>query len=230
MTIESVAKTSPRQEPVNFIESKLEKLLGALRYSFSNFGPIISFYVVNHFWGLRPAVLSSLVCIVIEVADKYWHKKHLTLFFKFCAATALVFGGIDLYLQKSVFFKYEAALTNLFTAAFFGSTLFGEKTIILQFAESRIKASGHEVTSDQVTFFRLFTMLWTGYFVIKSGVYVWIAHRYGLEKGLIIRAIVGNVSLYALIGISMFGAKPIFMAFKKWGLLSPSKPVISKAL
>ncbi|NNN06333.1 MAG: hypothetical protein HKL90_10575 [Elusimicrobia bacterium] len=198
----------------------VRKVLAAVKFAFNNFGPGIVFYVANHFWGLKIAVLGTLVFVVVEVAEKLWHRKPISLFFKFCAVVALLFGGIDFYLQKSVFFKYEATLTNLFTAVFFGSTLWGEKSMIHEFAEPRMAGSGHEITPGHVAYFRVLTGVWTAYFVLKATVYAVIASRYSLERGLLIRAIVGNVSMYALMGVSIFLSKPIYLFLKDRGLLS----------
>ena len=48
----------------------MKKLAPRLRYAFSNFGPLIAFYAVNHFWGLKPAILASIASVIIEVAHK----------------------------------------------------------------------------------------------------------------------------------------------------------------
>ena len=45
------------------------------------------------------------------------------------------------------------------------------------------------------------------YLWLKSASYFWLASHVSLEEGLIIRGILGNISFYALLGISIFGAK-----------------------
>jgi hypothetical protein len=61
-------------------------------------------------------------------------------------------GIVDLYFKGPLFFRHEAAFSNVVTGVFFGLTLRGEKSIIQEFAERRALATGN------VTFYALLFM------------------------------------------------------------------------
>src|SRR4051812_8798546 len=106
----------------------MSKFTQFIFFVFSNFGPLVVFYSANHFWGLKPAIVTSLIFAFFEVAYKIWKREKINAFFTFCVVTTVVFGVFDLYMQKSVLFRFEPALTNLFVGAFFGLSLLREKS------------------------------------------------------------------------------------------------------
>ena len=195
----------------------MSKIYKILAFAISNFGPLIVFYGTNHFYGLKPAIITSLLFTAIEVAYKLKKKEEITVFFKFCVATTVIFGAFDLYMQKSVLFKYEAALTNLIVAGFFGLSLRSGKSIIQEFAEKSSNASKY--TIDHFFYFRVFTAVWTFYYIVKSAIYFWMASHYTLDEGFMIRVTAGNISDYVFIGVSVLGGRLFFNLMKKAKLL-----------
>jgi uncharacterized membrane protein len=134
----------------------------------------------------------------------------------------LVFGFADLWLEKSVFFVYEPCVTNLLSAVFFGASLFSKKTIIQEFRESRELKKGTKLKSPEkalIAYFRLLTGIWVAYFILKAGVYFWLASRYSIEETLAIRVVIGSGSLYGFILLSVFGSRFIFPILKRFRLL-----------
>ncbi|MBL7672123.1 MAG: septation protein IspZ [Bdellovibrionaceae bacterium] len=190
----------------------MEKIKGIALFFYKNFGPLIVFYVANHFWGLKTAIAVSLVFTVAEIIHYKISKKEITTFFKFSVALTFVFGVLDLTLENAFFYKIEATVTNLFTAFFFGITLFQPKPLIQQFAEQQGRTL-KEQSIDKTFFFRLLTMVWTFYFILKAILYLWINLNSDLEQGLIVRTIIGNVSFGIMLFVSIGLARPI------WNLL-----------
>ena len=204
----------------------MNRVTGVLKFVFANFGPLVVFYATNHFYGLMTALVVSVIFSIGEICWKMYRREKLTMMFKYSATITLIFGGVDLFLQQSVLFKYEAALTNIFTGLFFASTLRGDTSLIEEFARKQV--GDKPFTIDHHWYFRFLTGLWAFYFFVKAAVYCWLASRYSLEKAMLIRAVVGNVSQYALMGFSMFGARPVFMLLRKFKLL-PSMRVAANA-
>ncbi|MBK7962665.1 MAG: hypothetical protein IPK04_16610 [Bdellovibrionales bacterium] len=97
-------------------------------------------------------------------------------------------------------------------ALFFGITLFQPKPLIQQFAEQQGRTL-KEQSIDKTFFFRLLTMVWTFYFILKAILYLWINLNSDLEQGLIVRTIIGNVSFGTMLFVSIGLARPI------WNLL-----------
>ena len=68
--------------------------------------------------------------------------------------------------------KYEAVITNAATGLAFVAGALGKKPIIQEVAEQR--GETFVATEEVRGFFRLFTLVWAAYFVVKAIVYVWI--------------------------------------------------------
>jgi intracellular septation protein A len=199
----------------------MDKFRTLAKIAFENFGPVLVFYAVNHFYGLKPAIAASILYTTAEIISKVSKNKKLTSLFKFSAIMTLVFGAVDLYSQQIFMFKYEACVSNVFTGLFFGASLFSEKTVLQEFREK--SGDSKPVTRDRVAYFKILTAVWTIYFFAKASAYFWMASHMSLEKGLLIRTLLGSMSFYALLLISIFGSKKLFPLMKKWNLLPNSE-------
>ena len=51
--------------------------------------------------------------------------------------------------------------------------------------------------------------------MLKGAFYAWVGSRYSLERALAIRVIVGNATLYPLIGVSALAAKLVILWMRK---------------
>lgn len=204
----------------------MKAVAGIILWILRDFGPLIVFYAANHFFGFVPAIILTMVWSVADVAIVKLKKQQVTAFLKFSIAVTMLFGIVDLYFKGPLFFRYEAAFSNVVTGVFFGLTLRGEKTIIQEFAERRAIANGSKVpiTPDTVYYFRLCSMVWTTYFFLKAGIYAWLGHRYSLEEALAIRLVAGNVTFYSLLFLSIFMAKPIIQLLRRLGVAPSTRP------
>ena len=77
-----------------------------------NFGPLLVFYITNHFYGLKIAVAMPLIWILGKIAWSLVRKAKLSLFFKYPAAISVIFGLVDLYLQQSGFSDEKSILDS----------------------------------------------------------------------------------------------------------------------
>ncbi len=200
----------------------MKKLRNLLRFVFLNFGPIVLFYAGLILSGLKAAVIVSVAWTLGEILYHKIKKKSFSKFFIFSSAVVIGFGVVDLYLQKSVLFRYEAVATNVLVGAFFGFSLFGKKPLIQEFAEAQGRMP-KELTPDRAFYFRFLTSVWTFYFFLKAGFYLWVADAYGFGEGLAIRTAVGNITFYALLYASIFGSKQGRYVLGKLRLLPSSK-------
>lgn len=185
-------------------------------FAFSNFGPLIGFYFINYFWGFKIAIITSIVLVVLEFLILKYRKKYISNFFYFSSIIIIVFGIADLILKEPLFFKFEASLTNLFFAAFFGLSLFKEKPIVQEFAEMQ-KRTSFEQNPDKLFFFKFFTVLWCFYFILKAVFYLWMNFYMSIDEGMIVRMFVGKISFWIMMFIS------IGMPKKIWSLLERLK-------
>jgi intracellular septation protein A len=199
--------------------------MGLLVWVLRDFGPLIAFWVTNRLYGFVPAIIVSMVWSVVDVVIIKLRKQQVSSFLKFSITVSLGFGLVDLYLRGPFLFRYEAVLSNLVSAAFFGLSLRRDKSIIQEFAERRAQATGKPVpiNPDTIHYFRLCSGVWTAYFVLKAVLYAWVGATYDLDRALAIRVMVGNATFYPLLGGSIFLARPIIRWMQRTGRAPSTK-------
>ncbi len=197
---------------------------GFLRLLFQDFGPLLSFYVLNYEFGVRVAIVGSMVFGIGLIGALISRKKTVPNFLIFSTLCSLVFGTYDLYSGNIFFVKFESMATNLFTAAFFSWSLFGGRTPIIQEFALRTDATLEENLDDALKYyFRILTWVWICYFVLKSGLYLWIGLYYTLEAGIAFRTVFGNITIWLLLGVTMVFGRQLYNLFDRWGLLPAEK-------
>lgn len=180
--------------------------------------PLLVYYAANHFYGLKWAVITSVVWSVAEILYFRIKRRQISSLFKYSLAITIVFGAVDLYLPTPVFIKYESAVTNVLTSIFFVLPIFnGKKTVMQEFAERRWQTKGitMDITRDHILFFNVSTAVWAGYFFAKACIYCWVANNYTLEESLIIRTVFGNVTFYSLLLANIYFGNQIRMLMAK---------------
>ena len=198
---------------------KLKKVLGAV---FASVGPLIVFVAAEHLLSLRWAIGISTAYTLGEVIWRKAHKQKLDQIFIFTAAMTLGFGAIDLVLNQPVFLKYEAVGTNVLTGIYFAATAFAEKSLIQEAYEKAPNAK--PVDAELSAYFRAFTAVWAAYFFVKAVGYFFLARAYDYDHALAIRTVVGNVSMFALVGLSWLFGERLFGLAKRLRLIRVAEP------
>jgi intracellular septation protein A len=201
-----------------------EKVRSLLRFAFNNFGPIIVFYGINHFFGLKAAIAISTAFSVGEIVYKIRRGQPITGIFKYTAIITVLFGMVDLCAKQSFLFRYESVVTNVFTGIFFGASIIGEKSVIHEYYENTKNAK--PLTRAHIAYFRMLTGVWVVYFFAKAFAYFWIAGRFSLEEGLVIRTLLGSGTFYVMLAVSIYGSRKIFPLLKSWGLLPSAEEAV----
>lgn len=191
-------------------------------FIFSNFGPLVGFYLTNQIWGLKAAVLASVILVLAEFFWLKSKKEKVSSFFYFSSTLVIVFGMLDLSIQEPFFIKFEATLTNLFFAVFFGISLFKEKSIVQEFAETQ-KRTSTEQSQDKKFFFQLFTIFWCLYFLVKAVFYLWLNFNSSLNEGLLLRLVIGKISFWIMMFISIGLPRYIWNLLEKMKLFPSQK-------
>jgi intracellular septation protein A len=206
----------------------LKWLINVTTFLAREFGTLIVFYSVNHFYGTKTAIMASLIWAMVEVIVLRIHGQKMGSLFKYSLAMALTFGLVDLSLESPVLIKYESTITNMMTGIFFALTMRkDQKPIIQEFGEKRFSSKGQslELTPERLFFFRVCTGFWAAYFIIKAIFYGWVARNYSIEESLVIRTTVGNITLYGLMFINIYFAKKIRIVLTKLRTFSEARYV-----
>ncbi len=201
----------------------MSRLAATARFVLAEFGPLIVFWALALTLGVKLAILGSLIAIVADAAWRRLKGRAFTRLYLLTSSLTLVFGAIDLAATSPFMLKYEAAVTNVATGAAFVAGAMGEKPIIQEVAEQRGESfvATHEIRA----FFRLFTLVWAGYFFVKAAFYVWIVWTLPLLEAMALRSVIGSISLGLMIAVSATQGRRLFFLCRRLGLLpKPEEP------
>ncbi|HME85269.1 MAG TPA: septation protein IspZ [Roseiarcus sp.] len=201
----------------------MPKLAATARFVLTEFGPLIVFWSLALTLGVKPAILGSLLAIIADAAWRRWKSLKFTRLFLLTSGLTLVFGLIDLATTSPFMLKYEAAVTNVATGMAFIAGALGEKPIIQEVAEQR--GWTFPATREVRAFFRLFTLVWAGYFFLKAAFYVWMVWTLPMLEAMALRSVIGSVTLGLMIALSLTQGRRLFFLCRRLGLLpKPDAP------
>jgi intracellular septation protein A len=195
----------------------MSRLAAVARFALAEFGPLIVFWTIATTFGVKPAILASVLFIVADAAWRRLKRLTFTRLYLLVSALTLVFGLIDLASTSPFMLKYEAAISNAATGFVFVAGALGEKPIMQEAAEQR----GHSfvVTREIRAFFRLFTLVWAAYFFLKAALFAWMAWTMPMLEAMALRSAIGGVSLGLMIAVSVTQGRRLFFLCRRLGLL-----------
>jgi intracellular septation protein A len=197
------------------------KLLGALRFVYDNFAPLIVFLGAKQFLGLKPAIAAAVGLGFVDLVARLVRRAAVPRLYLFSFIVTVVFGAVDLYAATPFVFAYEATVTNLLTAGFFGITLVRGTPLIQEIAEKAM-SSDKAGRPDVRAYLRLLTGVWTAYFVAKAFFYAYVGYTYDIDRAVAIRSATGAASLVALLFGERLARKPLFGWLQRRGVLPPA--------
>jgi intracellular septation protein A len=195
----------------------MSKLAQAARFVLGEFGPLIVFWTLAATLGVKPAIFGAIVAIVVDAAWRRRNGLSFTRLYLLTSGLTVVFGLIDLASTSPFMLKYEAAVTNVATGLAFGAGALGQKPIIQEVAEQR--GATFVATNETRAFFRLFTLVWAGYFFLKAFFYVWIVWTLPMLEAMALRSVIGGVTLGLMIVVSATQGRRLFFLCRRLGLL-----------
>lgn len=204
----------------------MSRLSAILRFVLAEFGPLIVFWTLATTLGVKPAILGSILFIVVGAAWRRLKRLTFTRLYVLTSALTLVFGLIDLASTSPFMLKYEAVITNAATGLAFVAGAVGEKPIIQEVAEQR--GASFVATEEVRAFFRLFTLIWAAYFFLKAITYLWMAWTLPMLEAMALRSVAGGVSLGLMIAVSATQGRRLFFLCRRLGFLpKPDEPARS---
>jgi intracellular septation protein A len=195
----------------------MQRLRAVLGFVLWEFGPLVVLLALSAAFGLKVAIAGTIAFVVIDAVRRRWRHIPFTRIYLLSSGLAIFFGTIDLLSQTPFMLKYEAVITNIATGIAFVAGSRGDKPMLQEIAEQR--GGAFPDRPDVRYFFRLFTLLWAAYFFIKAGVYLWLGAILPLPRALVLRSIIGSVSLGLMIVISITQGRQLFFLCRRLGLL-----------
>ncbi len=196
----------------------MERFKSVARFVLAEFGPLIVFWALALTLGVKAAIAGALVTILLDSGFRLYRRRPFTRLYLLVATLTLAFGAVDLWAASPFLLVYEAPISNLLTGAAFVVGAFGAKPMVQELAEARPGAALPQ-TEEMRRFFRLFTLIWAAYFVLKALAYLWIAVTLPLTQALALRSIGGAISLGLMIALSVTQGRRLFLAFRWLGWL-----------
>ncbi len=184
-------------------------------------GGLLAFSIALRVAGLRTAIAVTLLFVLVDGIRRLIRRRPVTRVWILSNALALAGGAIDLSAATPVLVRYEAVATNLLTAAVFPCGAFGRRSVVQEVAERWNGAPYGAERTDLRAFFRTFTLVWAGYFLLKALLYLWLAAHLPLERALALRSVIGGGSFAPMILLSWRGPS-LFRLCRRCGLFAPS--------
>jgi intracellular septation protein A len=193
------------------------RVLRAGRLIVEQLGTLALFYLLLFSFGLKAAIAGALIFVIADGVRRHLQKAGFPKLYLLTSALTFIFGGIDLLSHTPFMIKYEAVITSLIVAATFAYGARGPRSMMQELAEQQ----GRETFPDRAdvrAFFKLMTLAWAGYFIVRAIVYFWIGEVWPIERVMTIRPILGGANLLMMILLSLQGRR-LFMLFRRLGLL-----------
>jgi intracellular septation protein A len=164
-------------------------------------GPLAIFWGLMWTVDLKIAIAVGVVLLLGDAAFRYWRGMPITKLYVLSGVLTVAFGAVDLWAETPFMLKYEDVITSLVIACVLGWGARGEKSMIQKLVEEQ-HGDAFEDGADIRRFFKLFTLLWAAYFVLKAVAYLWMGAAMPMEEALKVRPVVGMVSLGAMMVLS----------------------------
>ncbi len=180
-------------------------------------GPLAIFWGLMWTVDLKIAIAVGVALLLGDAAFRYWRGMPITKLYVLSGVLTVAFGAVDLWAETPFMLKYEDVITSLVIAGVLAWGARGEKSMIQGLVEQQ-HGDAFEDGADIRRFFKLFTLLWAAYFVLKAIAYLWMGAVMPMEEALKVRPIVGMVSLAAMM-LASWKAQVLFDFGVRVGIL-----------
>ena len=109
-----------------------------------DFFPIVLFFATYKLHddpkeGILAATAVIIVASAVQVGISWWRRRRIERLHVITLALVVVFGGATLVLENELFIKWKPSVVNwLFAAAFLGSQLFSERSLVQRMMEGNV--------------------------------------------------------------------------------------------
>jgi intracellular septation protein len=127
----------------------------------ADFFPVILFFVAYKLFGIYVATMVAIAASALQVAWVRIRHKRTERMHLITLGLLMLFGGLTLALRDPIFVMWKPTIVDwLFAAAFLGSQLIGQKTLV-----ERMMSQAIEVPA---LIWRRLNLAWTGFFLFSG--------------------------------------------------------------
>jgi len=141
-----------------------------------DFLPVIAFVLTYWFTGdMSQAIAVIMVAVVLQLAATWIIKRKISNMLLASAVLVVVLGGISLFLDNPLFFKWKpTGLYWLFAVVFLGSQWVGDKPVVQRMLTS-ISEEDMELPDHA---WRKLNLAWVGFFLFAGVANIYVAYNY----------------------------------------------------
>ncbi len=158
-----------------------------------DFLPLLAFAVAYWLGDMHTAIATIMVAISLQVLITWLVKRTVSRMLLASAVLVVVLGGISLFLNNDLVFKWKPTVLNwVFAAVFLGSRYVGDRTIAQRILES---VSKDEFKLSQTDWRRL-NLMWVAFFLVSGAANIFVAYRFSEPVWV-------NFKLFGLTGMTL---------------------------
>jgi len=158
-----------------------------------DFLPVIAF--VSAYWitgDMSVAIVVIMGAVALQVAATWLIKRELSRMLIISTVLVFLLGGVSLYLDNPVFFKWKpTGLYWTFAVIFLGSQYLGKHPFVKRMMQA--------VSKDEIELpdkvWRQLNLAWVGFFIFAGAANIYVAYQYE-------EAVWVNFKLFGLFGIT----------------------------
>ncbi len=171
--------------------------------------PVIAFFVAYYLTDFQTAIAVIIVAMAAQVIVTRVVTGTVSKMLLISAGLVIGLGGISLFLQNELIFKWKPTVVNwLFASVFFLSYFIGDKPIVQRMMETAFSEQ-FELTKRN---WRQLNFMWIVFFVVSGVANIVVAYRYSEEIWV-------NFKLFGLLGLTF-----VFIIFQTIWLNRHTKP------
>lgn len=154
-----------------------------------DFFPVIAFFVAYKLADIYVATAVIIVAVILQTTVQWVRHRKVSSMSLISGVLVLIFGGLTLLIHDKAFIQWKVTIVNwLFAAAFIGSMLVGERTLIERLL-------GESVELDRSLWRRL-NAAWAVFFIVLGTVNLYVAYNFSENIWV-------NFKLFGVLGLTL---------------------------
>src|SRR5262249_553284 len=145
--------------------------------------------------GPKPAIAVAVLLTLAQFSVHLALRHRISPFFLTASTFTVVFGSMDFLVREPRFFRLALFAENFSLGMIFGATVVLGKPIASWFAEALPAQLRPDLSGDIGLYLRKVTIAWVVYFFLKSFLFLYLAFQVDLGELIVLRSVIGGVSL-----------------------------------
>src|SRR5262249_43795026 len=152
-------------------------------------------FVTYRLHGAKPAIALAIAATLVQVAVVLAKGKRLSPFFIVASGFTVLFGGVGPRVAHPLFFRFQPFVPTLIVGTGFLISVIWKLPLAEWFAAALPAMVRPRLDGSMRAYLSRLTLIWSLYFFVKSGLYLWLALRVDLGHLVLLRSLIGGATL-----------------------------------